>query len=105
MYHHAINSSITVQQRATAADALGQPVDTWSTVAEIWGEIRHPSGVQQIKAGAEVSTVRASIKVRKRSDITAAMRVLHGATTYDIKAVLPDEIGRVFMFLVCEVTA
>ena len=101
----AMNSAITIQQRTSAEDALGQPVETWTTLASLWGEIRHPSGVQQIKAGAEVSTVRASIKVHKRDDITAAMRVVHGSTTYDIKAVLPDERGRVFMFLVCEVAA
>lgn len=100
-----LNSAITIQQRGTAADALGQPVETWTVLASLWGDIRHPSGVQQIKAGAEVSTVRASIKVYRRADITAAMRVVHGATVYDIKAVLPDERGRVFMFLACEVTA
>lgn len=100
-----LNSPITIWQRTSAEDALGQPVETWTALAELWGEIRHPSGVQQIKAGAEVSTVRASIKVHKRDDITAAMRVLHGSTIYDIKAVLPDERGRVYMFLVCEVTA
>ena len=101
----ALNSPITILQRTTAEDALGQPVETWATLAALWAEIRHPSGVQQIKAGAEVSTVRASIKIHKRADITAAMRVVHGATVYDIKAVLPDEAGRIWMFLVCEVTA
>jgi SPP1 family predicted phage head-tail adaptor len=101
----ALNSPITIQQRTILGDALGQPAETWTTLADLWGEIRHPSGVQQIKAGAEVSTVRASIKVHQRADITAAMRVLHGSTVYDIKAVLPDERGRVFMFLACEVTA
>ena len=101
----AMNSAITVQQRTSATDGLGQPVEVWTTLADLWGEIRHPSGVQQIKAGAEVSTVRASIKVHLRDDITAAMRVVHGSTVYDIKAVLPDERGRVFMFLACEVTA
>ena len=100
-----LNSAITIQQRASAEDSLGQPVETWAPLAWLWGEIRHPSGAQQIKAGAEVSTVRASVKVHKRDDITAAMRVVHGSTVYDIKAVLPDERGRVFMFLVCEVAA
>ena len=99
-----LNSRVSIQQRTGAADALGQPTETWAELAAVWAEIRHPSGVQQIKAGAEVSAVRASIKVRQRDDVTPAMRVVHGATSYDIKAVLPDEVGRAFMFLVCEVT-
>lgn len=101
----ALNNLITIQQRTSAADALGQPVETWSDLATVWGEIRHLSGMQQIKGDAEVSTVRASIKVHQRADITPAMRALHGSTAYDIKAVLPDVQGRVWMFLVCEVAA
>jgi SPP1 family predicted phage head-tail adaptor len=101
----ALNNPITIQQRTSATDALGQPVETWSDLATMWGEIRHVSGMQQIKGDAEISTVRASIKVYQRDDVTAAMRVLHGSTLYDIKAVLPDELGRVYMFLACEVAA
>jgi SPP1 family predicted phage head-tail adaptor len=100
-----LNSRVSIQQRTGGADALGQPGDSWTELAEVWAEIRHPSGVQQVKAGAEVSTVRASIKVRTRGDVTAAMRVVRGSKVYDIKAVLPDEQGREFMFLVCEIVA
>ena len=49
--------------------------------------------------------MRASIRIRRRDDITAAMRVVHGAKVYDIKAVLPDEHGRGFLDLVCEATS
>ena len=101
----SLRSLITVQQRTTAVDALGQPVETWAALASLRAEIRHPSGVEQIKADAETSTVRASIRIRRREDITAAMRLLHGSTVYAIKAVLPDDVGRGFMFLVCEVSA
>jgi SPP1 family predicted phage head-tail adaptor len=47
--------------------------------------------VEAIKAGAEASVVQASIRIRYRTDVTSAMRVVHGSTTYEIKAVLPDE--------------
>ena len=100
-----LNRQVMIQQRAAMVDALGQPLESWEAFATAWAEIRHPSGVEQIKAGAEVSTVRASIRVRRRDGITPAMKVVHGATVYDIKAVLPDEAGRIWMFLVCEVTA
>ena len=44
-----------------------------------------------------------SARIRRRSDITAEMRLLLGAAVYDIKAVVPVEDGRQFIELVCEV--
>lgn len=98
----ALNSLITVRQRGTGFDALGQPSSTWDQIAQIWAEIRHPSGVEQLRAGAQTSVVQASIKVRRRAGITAAMQAVHGNAVYNIKAVLPDEVDRLHMFLVCE---
>lgn len=97
------NSRITIRRRATGSDALGQPLTTWQDVATLWGGIRHVTGAAAIKADADMSTVRASINVRRRSDIEPGMQALHGTTVYDIKAVLPDLERRLEMFLVCEV--
>lgn len=101
----ALNSRITLQQPAAGEDALGQAAQGWVDVASLWADIRHPSGVQAIQADAQVSTVRASIRVNLRADIVAGMRVVHGATAYAIHAVLPDERRRQYMDLVCEVVA
>ena len=101
----ALNSQIVIRQRAAGEDAHGQPLETWADVCTVWAEIRHPSGLETIKAGAEVSVVRVSIKVRKRAGITPAMRVVHGAALYDIEAVLPDEVERLYMHLVCKATS
>ena len=101
----ALNSLVTVRQRSAGSDELGQPLESWADVCTVWAEIRHPSGVELIKAGAEVSVVRASIKVRRRTGITAAMQLVHGGRTYDIEAILPDEVDRLYMLLVCKVTA
>ena len=98
----ALNSLITVRQRVAGSAADGQPLDTWSTVASIWGEIRHPSGLEHIRAGVQTSVVRASIRVRRRGGITPAMQAVHGTVVYDIEAVLPDDVDRLYMFLVCK---
>ncbi len=49
--------------------------------------------------------MRASARVRRRSDITAAMRLVIAGTAYDIRAVVPVEDGRQWMDLVCEAVA
>jgi len=97
------DSRITIQQRGTGQDEIGQPVEIWATVANPWATIKHTSGLAAIKSGADVSIVRASIRINWRTDIDAGMRVVHGMTVYNIKAVLPDEAGRKHVDLVCEV--
>ncbi len=98
-----LNTRIVVEQQSTAQDALGQPVQTWTTYATLWADVKHSSGIEAIKAGAEASIVRASIRIRYKTGVTSAMRVTHGTTTYNIVAVLPDVSGKQFTDLVCEV--
>lgn len=98
-----LNTRVVVQQQSTTPDALGQPVNTWSDLATLWADVRHTSGIEATKADAVASVVRASIRVRYRSDITAAMRVVHGSTTYSVIAVLPDVGGKEYVDLACEV--
>ena len=56
-----------------------------------------------IKADAESSTVKASIRIRKGPAVDASCRVVHGSTTYRVVAVLPDETERDKLHLVAEV--
>ena len=100
-----LNRKVTLRHLIDGQDEAGQPVQTWATLATVWANIKHLSGVETIKANAETSAVKASIRIRYRSDLTAAMRVVHESTTYEIKAVMPDEAGRKFTDLVCEVLA
>ena len=100
-----LNRRISVQQLAAGQDALGQPVQTWSLVAELWAHILHSSGIEMVKAGAEMSIVRASIRVRYTRQITAGMRVLADGYTYNVVAVLPDMEGKQFTDLTCEIAS
>lgn len=82
---------VSIQQRTGGRDDWGQPLpDAWKCVAMVWADIRHLSGTESIKAGAVVSTVQASIRIRYRKDVNAGHRVVHEAKTYEIQAVLPD---------------
>lgn len=98
-----LNCLVAIQSPSDAQDAAGQPTDAWSTLASVWANIRHLSGVESIKAGADASVVKASIRIRRRTDVTAAMRVVHGSVVYQVKAVLPDEESREHVDLLCEV--
>lgn len=94
---------VAIQALSGAEDDLGQPIAAWTTVAEPWVDIQYLNGISTIKAGADHSVVQASIRLRYRTGLNAGMRVLHGATVFEIQAILPDEVGRVFMDLACKV--
>jgi len=97
-----LRTLVTVQQRVTGTDSVGQQSDSWVQLVQVRAHVRHVSGSESAKADTSLSTVRASARVRRRGDITAAMRLLIGGMAYDIRAVVPVEDGRVWMDLVCE---
>lgn len=99
-----LTDRITIEQRGATRTPSGQPVPgDWAPLATIWADVQHLSGTGAIKAGAETSTLQASMKVRRRSDIDAGMRVQFDGQVYLINAILPGK-ARDHMFLVCEVT-
>ncbi len=97
------NRLVVIQRRSGAKDAWGKALpDAWEDVCNPWAEILNPNGAAAIKADAEQSSVRASIRIGYRTNITAAMRVVDGTDIYDIKVVLPDKVKRKHVDLVCE---
>lgn len=100
-----LSQRVIIQQRSTTQDADGQPLEVWSPVATLWADVRHVSGLETIKSDTDTSIVKASVRIRYRSDINAGMRVAHGSMVYDIKAVLPDLLRKSHIDLVCELVA
>jgi SPP1 family predicted phage head-tail adaptor len=94
---------VQIQRATTAQDGIGQPIPTWSKLADTWADIRYLSGLESIKAGADAAIARVSMRCGYRTDITSAMRVVDATTVYTITAVLPDVTGRRHVDLVCEV--
>lgn len=103
MDSRSLNRIVSIQSPTATQDAAGQPIPTWATSISVWANIRHLSGIEGIKADSETSTVKASIRIKRGPTVSAAMRVVHGSTTYRILAVLPDEVCRDKIDLVCEV--
>ncbi len=95
---------IVIQKPGSGVDDWGQPLDSWVDQASVWAHIRHLSGTESIKADVPTSIVKASIRIRWRTDVDAGMRVTHGATVYEIEAVLPGAT-REYVDLVARVVA
>lgn len=99
-----LRDRIHIQRRAGGKDGYNQPLpDAWENITDqrIAANVQHRSGLGSIKADADVSIVRASIRIRRRTDVNAGMRVLFSSSAYDIEAVLPGDT-REHIDLVCK---
>lgn len=96
-------SRVILQTISSGVDEIGQPVTTWTDTATVWADVRYLSGLSAIKAGADVSLSKVSIRLRYRA-VNAGQRVKHGSVLFNIEAVLPDA-KRAYTDLVCEVVA
>lgn len=97
-----MNHRVTLLKRTAGRDAAGQPVDSWVALPSIWANVKFQTGAEVLRANAETSIVRVSVRIRARTDVDGAWRVRYLGVEYDIKSALPDSNDRQFMFLVCE---
>lgn len=99
-----LRDRIHIQRKTGGMDEWDTPLPTgWEniTTQRLAADVQHRSGLGAIKADADASIVRASIRIRRRTDVDAGMRVLVGAAIYEIDAVLPGS-SREFVDLVCK---
>lgn len=97
-----LNHRVVIMKPATGRDANGQPLTGLMVHDTLWADVAHLNGLQTIRADAATSVVKASVRIRWPTDVTAQMQVWHGAAKYAVKALLEDETGRVYVDLVCE---
>lgn len=99
-----LRDRIHIQRKTGGTDGWGTPEpEAWENIStgRIAASVLHKSGLGTIKADAEVSIVRASIRIRRRAGVDAGMRVLFDGNVYELKAVLPGPT-REYIDLVCE---
>ncbi|MFY1954966.1 phage head closure protein [Achromobacter xylosoxidans] len=97
-----LNTLISIRRQEQVKTGGGQVIGHWIEHAATWANVRFPSGSATIKAGSDVSLVRASMRIRFRDDIRSDMRVVTSGMVFDIQSVLPDLSGREYVDLVCQ---
>lgn len=86
---------VTLQERSTATDSFGQPIETWSDVGTYWAAVkplrgREGEAIRQVKAEATHRVV-----LRAVAPVTTAMRLVFDGRVLDIiEALDVDERGR-----------
>ena len=83
-----LDRRIVIQSATTAQDAYGEPIETWSTFATLWAERNDLRGTEFFAARQVANQIVTAFRVRWRTDINPRMKVVDGATTFDIDAIV-----------------
>ena len=86
-----LRDRITLQVRSTGQGPDGAPLDSWTDVATVWASVTDLSGKEYIAAGEIRNAVQTKILIRYMAGIVPTMRVLHGASVYNVEAVLGQD--------------
>jgi SPP1 family predicted phage head-tail adaptor len=92
---------VTIQQRSATQNEIGEPVATWTDVVTVRAWVQDLSGREMLAAQATQNPVNAKILIRRHTGITAAMRVIFGAQTFNIEAVLSPTRNNSTLELLC----
>lgn len=100
----ALRHRITIQQKTIGTDAFGGPTETWADVCTVNASIEPLNGRELILAQSVNAETTERIRIRYRSGITAAMRIVFGARLFNITAppINPEERNRELILMVSE---
>lgn len=80
---------VTIQQRSTSTDALGQPTTEWTDVATVWAAVSPLSGRELLAAQAGRAQIAGMVTIRYQRQFAepaamAARRILYNGRILNI---------------------
>jgi SPP1 family predicted phage head-tail adaptor len=87
-----MDRQITLQKFTVTQDAYGEPIETWTTLAEVWAQYLPGGGNERFAAQQVFAETEARFLIYWRNDVTPVNRLQFDGKGYDILAV--QEIGR-----------
>lgn len=82
-----LDRRLTLQSLSTAPDSVGQPVETWTTVATLWGRIMPMPSGERFAAQQITGKAMTTFRIRYRDGVTVKYRMLFDGKTWDINDV------------------
>ena len=102
MHAGQLDKQITIQVRTPDQDAAGQPIETWSTFATVYANIKPLVGKDYLAAKQVVDEVSHDVTIRYRRGIKQKMRVSYLDRYFEIVSAIDAEEKREWLFLKCK---
>jgi SPP1 family predicted phage head-tail adaptor len=97
----ALDQRLTLESPSRAPDGGGGADITWQAVAEVWAGVRPITGDERLRADQVAGRITHTVVIRRRTDMTPAMRFRSGSRIMEIVAVL-DARPRSRLRCLCE---
>ena len=97
-----LNQRASLQAKVLTADGGGGYAESWQTFASVWVSVSPIGANDAFGPDALESRVRHRLTLRRRSDLAAGQRVLVGARTFRIHALLDEGQRASTTTLLCE---
>ncbi len=102
MLAYRLRERITLQAPVAEQDAHGEPVHAWHDIGSVWADIVPITGRELFAAQGQQNPVTVKIVLRYQASLmgvlSPALRILHGATVYNIEAVLPRVVDEIHLW-------
>ena len=92
---------LVIQSKSYTPNAYGEPVETWTTTATVWGSVEPLRGTDYLTGRTIAEVVTTKIRIRYRSGIAPEMRVTWDGHTYDIESVVEVKTQKRELELMC----
>ena len=84
-----LDQRVTIQQKSTSRNSIGEEVVTWADLATVWAEAIPVRGSEFFAAAQMQQVVDVRFRIRYRAGLTGAKRLLWKTLPYDIVAIIP----------------
>lgn len=78
---------LSLEQEVLSSDGVGGYTKSWEVLAELWAEIRPLGGLEAFFTGRLNAKATHKIRLRYRSGVTTAMRLVFGERVFNIRSV------------------
>lgn len=94
---------VKLQKATTTRDAGGGVTESWTTLKEIWADIKPVSGSERYRQGKVQETLTHEITIRYREDLGTNYRIQYESRNFNIKSARNiDERDRFWVLLCTE---
>lgn len=92
---------VTLQKLEVTTDAIGQQIENWIDVANVWASVEPLSGKEYFRVQQINSEIRVKIIIRYLTGVTSHMRIKALKHTYNILSVINFEERNQYLELMC----
>lgn len=103
-----LDKRVTIQRRSATKDSYGQELDSWTTIAQVWAQVKPLGGRERMRNAAIVveSILTHTVTVRYSDTLMPpleadAWRILYGSRIFNITSSRDIEEDRRFIEFDC----